>query len=511
MSEEPKKQGIAYLVGAGPGDAGLLTLRGRDLLARADVVIYDYLCNPDHLDHVRPEAEIIYAGKSGGNHTLTQDQINALIVAKVRAGGTVVRLKGGDPFVFGRGGEEAQELVAAGLAFEVVPGITSAIAAPAYAGIPITHRDFASGFTVLTGHEDPTKENSAIDWEALARFKGTKVVLMGVERLRAVSGALLAHGADPTTPAALVRWGTWGKQETLAATLGTLADEAEARGFKAPAVTVIGGVVSLRGELNWFETRPLFGQRIVVTRTRAQAGVLSARLRELGADVLEIPTIRIEPVSPPDGAWDEFSDRFDWLLLTSPNAADLFFDRFLERHGDVRALGPVKIAVVGPGTAARVRARALGIARQPRIFTSEALAAAFAEEEVKGKRFAFPHGDLAGEGLPAALRARGGAVTEWTLYRTAPETEDRRGTRRRLEEEGASWITFASSSAAENWHRLGLKPSPGLRIASMGPVTSATLRKLGYPVDIEAAESTISGFIEAILKSGKTAEKEPIK
>ncbi|SDT96401.1 uroporphyrinogen III methyltransferase / synthase [Verrucomicrobium sp. GAS474] len=510
QSRSANSKGIAYLVGAGPGDPGLLTLRGRDLIARADVVIYDYLCNPEHLDHARPDAEILYAGKSGGNHTLTQDQINALIVEKTRAGLTVVRLKGGDPFVFGRGGEEAQELVAAGLAFEVVPGITSAIAAPAYAGIPITHRDFASGFTVLTGHEDPTKENSAIDWAALARFQGTKVVLMGVERLRAVTGSLLAHGADPATPAALVRWGTWAKQETLTATLATLADEAEARGFKAPAVTLIGGVVSLRAELDWVGARPLFGQRIVVTRTRTQAGALSARLRELGADVLEIPTIRLEPLPVPaedEAAWSDFANRFDWLLLTSPNAADLFFDRFLERHGDIRALGAVKIAVVGPGTAAKVGARALGIALQPKVFTAEGLAAAFADGEVKGKRFCFARADLAGEVLPDSLRARGGEVSEWTLYRTVPETgdRDRKGTRKRFAEEGASWITFASASAAESWHRLGLAhPStPGPRIASIGPVTSEALRRLGYTVDIEAKEQTLSGLVDALISAAR--------
>ncbi|HEY8966761.1 MAG TPA: uroporphyrinogen-III C-methyltransferase [Candidatus Methylacidiphilales bacterium] len=502
------QKGIAYLVGAGPGDPGLLTLRGRDLIARADVVIYDYLCNPDHLDHARPDAEILYAGKSGGNHTLTQDQINALIVAKAGEGKTVVRLKGGDPFVFGRGGEEAQELVAAGIPFEVVPGITSAIAAPAYAGIPITHRDFASGFTVLTGHEKEGADATPIDWEALARLHGTKVVLMGVERLREVTGRLLRHGADPATPAALVRWGTWGKQETLAATLGTLADEAERRGFKAPAVTIIGGVVSLREEIDWRGAQPLFGQRIVVTRTRTQAGGLAAKLREKGADVLEIPTIRIEALPVPseaEAAWQAFGASFDWLAFTSPNAVDHFFDRFHERHGDIRALGAVKIAVVGPGTAARVRARGLGVALQPTAFTAEALAEAFPEAEAKGKRICFPCGDLAGEILPGALKRRGAEVAVWPLYRTVPETEDPKGLRKRFAEEGAHWITFASSSAAENWEKLGLKAPEGQvpRVASMGPLTSEALRRLGHAVDVEAGTQTLDGFVEALVAASK--------
>jgi uroporphyrinogen III methyltransferase/synthase len=501
-------QGIASLVGAGPGDPGLLTLRAKRLLERAEVVIYDYLCNPELLQWAPRSAEVIYAGKSGGDHTLTQDKINALIVDRVRAGRRVVRLKGGDPFVFGRGGEEAEELVAAGLPFEIVPGISSAIAAPAYAGIPITHRAFASSFTVLTGHEEPGKEASALDWEALTKHPGTKVILMGVERLRSITERFIVQGADPAMPIALIRWGTWGRQETLAATLNTIADLADARGFKAPAVAILGGVVGLRAKLNWFETRPLFGRRVVVTRTRAQASVLTEGLRELGADVLEIPTIQIEPqpFTPEQEAVSrDFASKFDWLVFTSPNGVEIFFERFLAAAGDVRKLGEAKIAVVGPATAAKVRERGLAVALQPRDFTSEALGAAFAPDEVQGKRFCLPRGNLAEPGLAAHLRRLGGEVDEWTIYHTTPptaEVEGRNDPRARFRAEGAHWITFASASAAEGWNRLGLVPDAGQpvpKIASIGPVTSRAVAALGGTVDVEAAEHTISGLLTTLL------------
>lgn len=503
-------QGIASLVGAGPGDPGLLTLRAKQLLERAEVVIYDYLCNPEILRWAAPGAEVIYAGKSGGDHTLTQDRINALIVDRVRAGRRVVRLKGGDPFVFGRGGEEAEELVAAGLPFEIVPGISSAIAAPAYAGIPVTHRAHASSFTVLTGHEEPGKEESALGWEALAKIPGTKVILMGVERLRSITERFVVQGADPALPIALIRWGTWGRQETLAATLGTIADLAEARGFKAPAVAVLGGVAGLRARLNWFETRPLFGRRVVVTRTRSQASALAEGLRELGADVLEIPTIRIEPQPfaverQALAASHRFAEAYDWLVFTSPNGVEIFLERFLAAAGDLRALGAARIAAVGPATAAKVRERGLAVALQPRDFTAESLAAAFAPDAVGGKRFCLPRGNLAEPGLVEHLRRLGGAVDEWTVYHTVPETgeaEGRNGARARFRAEGAHWITFASSSAAEGWYRLGLVPDAGMpepKIASIGPVTSRAVAALGKKVDLEAAEHTIPGLLASLL------------
>ncbi len=290
-----KQNGTVYLVGAGPGDAGLLTLRGAELLARADVVVYDALVNQDLLRLAPKGAETIYAGKRASDHAIPQEELNTLLVAKAREGKAVVRLKGGDPYVFGRGGEEAAELADAGIAFEVVPGISSVIAAANYAGIPITHRDHCSSFTVITGHEDPTKDESCIDWPEMAKNPGTKVVLMGVQRLREIAGKLITHGLAASTPVALVSWGTTGRQKSIEGTLATIADVAEAAHFQPPAVTIIGEVVKLRGKLNWFEKRPLFGQRIVVTRTREQASQLSRQLRELSAEVLEIPTIKIVP------------------------------------------------------------------------------------------------------------------------------------------------------------------------------------------------------------------------
>ena len=498
--------GIAYLVGAGPGDPGLVTLRARELIERAEVLVYDYLCNPELLAWAPPGAEVIYAGKSGNRHTLTQDQINALIIAKVREGRRVVRLKGGDPFVFGRGGEEAEELVAAGLPFEIVPGVSSSVAAPAYAGIPLTHRDFASSFVVLTGHENPEKKASGLDWEQLAAFSGTKVILMGVERLRSIVEELVLRGAKPDLPIALIRWGTWSRQETLVGTLSTIADLAETRKFHPPAVAVIGHVVTLREKLNWFETRPLFGKRVVVTRTRAQASALSFRLRELGADVLEIPTIRIEPLpftAEQETACRDFGNRFDWLLFTSPNGVEQFFTAFLRIHHDLRKLGSVNLAAVGPATAAKIAERGLAVVLQPQSFTAEALADTFAPGDIVGRRFCLARGDLAEAALPDYLRLHGGLVEEWTVYQTVPETEDRNGARRRYVTEGAAWIAFASSSAAENWHRLALKPEAGPepQIASIGPVTSRALRTLGYELAAEADEHTVDGLAAAILRN----------
>jgi len=503
MSVE-EKRGRVYLVGAGPGALDLVTLRARELITRADVVIYDYLCNPQMLLWARADVEIIYAGKSGSSHTLTQDEINALLLTCARAGKEVVRLKGGDPYVFGRGGEEAQVLVRAGIPFEVVPGVTSAIAAPAYAGIPVTHRDLASTVTFVTGHEDPSKPESSIDWGRLAKLRGTKIFLMGIVRLREIARRLVTEGADPTTPVALVRWGTTARQESLEGTLATIADVVEKRGFTAPAITIVGEVVKLRSELNWFETLPLFGQRVVVTRTRAQASGLTRRLAQLGADVLEIPTIRIVPV--PLGVSERIklaslSGLFDWLIFTSPNAVKQFFSEYFHLGLDLRALGPVKIAVVGPATAQELHSLHLRADLQPAVFTAEKLAECFSAKDVASRRFLLPHGRLADPALAAHLRQQGGLVEEWILYDTQPEQEDVTGARARYLKEGAHWITFTSSSTAENWHALQLQTAAGApqpKAVSMGPVTSATLRKLGYEIAAESPASTLDSLIATI-------------
>ncbi len=500
--------GKVYLVGAGPGSLDLVTLRARQLIEQADVVVYDYLCNPAMLAWARADAEKIYAGKSGTAHTLSQDEINALLVDRALAGRQVLRLKGGDPYVFGRGGEEAQVLVRAGVPFEEVPGVTSAIAAPAYAGIPVTHRDFASMVTFITGHEDPSKPDSALDWRQLAQLRGTKIFLMGVERLRHITRRLIEEGASPETPVALVRWGTTTRQESMEGTLATVADLVEQRGFKAPAITIIGDVVKLRRELNWYEMLPLFGQRVVVTRTRQQASALTEKLVRLGADVLEIPTIHIVPL-PWEKAriqqLERIAESYDWLVFTSPNAVELFFAEFFKVHPDIRALGNMNLAVVGPATAHKLAELHLKPKIQPKVYTTEKLAESFAGQELSGKRFCLPHGRLADPLLADHLRDQGGVVDEWIIYDTQPEKADPTGTRARYIHEGAHWITFTSSSTAENWHALQLSPASGMprpKAVSMGPVTTGTLQKLGYEIAAQSEQATLDSLVETIRHLG---------
>jgi uroporphyrinogen III methyltransferase/synthase len=505
MSAGPVR-GRVYLVGAGPGALDLVTLRARELVGQADVLVYDYLCNPAMLRWARAGAEIIYAGKSASAHTLTQDEINALLVDRAQKGANVVRLKGGDPYVFGRGGEEAQVLARGGVPFEVVPGVTSAIAAPAYAGIPVTHRECASTVTFVTGHEDPSKSESSIDWAHLARLHGTKVFLMGVERLREIAQRLMDEGAEAATPVALVRWGTTGRQESLEGTLATIADLVEKRGFAAPAITVVGDVVRLRRDLNWFEALPLFGQRVVVTRTRKQAGALTAKLARLGADVLEIPTIRIMP--RPLGKAElaklaELSRHFDWLVFASPNAVELFFAEYFAIKPDLRSLGPIKFAAIGPATTEKLRDLHLQVDLQPEIYTTEKLAEAVTKIDIRSSRFCLPHGNLAEPFLADYLRKGGGTVEEWALYETLPETEDKTGARARYLKEGAHWMTFTSASTAENWHALQLRPAEGLpqpKPVSIGPVTTAELRRLNYQDITESPAATLDALVETICR-----------
>jgi uroporphyrinogen III methyltransferase/synthase len=496
------RAGRAFLVGAGPGNLGLVTLRARQLIESAEVIIYDYLCNPEMLRWAPVSAEIIYAGKKSRDHTLTQEAINDLLVARTRAGKRVVRLKGGDPYVFGRGGEEAMALADAGVDFEVVPGVTSAIAAPAFAGIPVTHRDFTSTVTFVTGHEDPLKSDSALDWDRLARDPGTRVFLMGVERLRVIAETLIRGGTSADTPAALVRWGTTARQEVLAGRLGTLADEAESQRFKPPAVLIVGRVVELRRHLAWLEKLPLFGRRIVVTRTRAQSSHLVAALQESGAEVLEIPTIRTTPVPlPPKFAEKLVSLRshYDWLVFTSPNGVNAFMAEFFAAAKDVRLLAGVRLGSVGPATSARLAEMHLQVECQPRVFTTAALAAAFTMEQIRGSRFCLPRGNLANPALADYLREAGaGAVDEWTVYRTDPETHDPSGVLAQYRELGADWITFTSSSTVDYWHQMQIHAPQTPRNASIGPVTSQRLREWGYRVDVEAEEATIPALVKAI-------------
>jgi uroporphyrinogen III methyltransferase/synthase len=502
MAEKAKK-GLCFLVGAGPGDLGLVTLRAKECIEHADVIIYDYLCNPEMLRWAPESAELIFAGKKAGAHTLSQEKINALLVEKTVAGNNVVRLKGGDPFLFGRGGEEAQALAAAGLRFAIVPGVTSAIAGPAYAGIPVTHRGKNSHVTFFTGHEDPEKTESAIDFGALAKLGGTQVMLMGVERIQAIANEMIANGTRKDLPVALIRWATMGRQETLVGNLENIADRAAAAEFTAPAVAVFGDVVELRDELNWFEDRPLSGKRIVVTRTRAQAGMLTEQLRALGADVIELPTIRIEPPADLRAFAELVQDAhsYDWVVFTSPNGVNAFFDLFYKLYGDAREIGGVRIAAIGPATAQRIKDFHLKVDLQPEEFVAESLVREFRKEGgVENLRILIARAEKARDLLPRELSALGAIVDEGFAYRTVPETRDDIGARRRLLEEGADLITFTSSSTVENFLALGLPWPAKMQVASIGPITSKTARERGLEVAIEARRHDIPGLVDAIHK-----------
>jgi uroporphyrinogen III methyltransferase/synthase len=497
------KFGKCFLVGAGPGDLGLVTLRARECIEQADVIVYDYLSNPEMLKWAPDTAEIVYAGKKAGAHTLTQDEINALLVERAREGKLVVRLKGGDPFVFGRGAEEAQALAAAKVPFAVVPGITSAIAGPAYAGIPVTHRGKNSHVTFFTGHEDPEKSESSIDFAALAKLGGTQVMLMGIDRIEAIAREMLAKGMRSDMPVALIRWATTGRQETLVGTLKDIAQRAAETGFTAPAVAVFGEVVALRNQLNWFEHRPLFGKRIVVTRTRSQAGALSEQLRALGADVIELPTIRIEPPSDLRAFAELVQDAhsYDWVVFTSPNGVTAFFDLFYKLYDDAREIGGVRIAAIGPATAQRIKDFHLKVDLQPEEFVAESIMREFRKQGgVENLRILLARAEKARDLLPRELTALGAIVDEGFAYRTVPETRDESGARRRLLEEGADLITFTSSSTVENFLALGLPWPVGMQVASIGPVTSKTAREHGLTVAIEARRHDIPGLVDAVRK-----------
>jgi uroporphyrinogen III methyltransferase/synthase len=480
-----------YLVGAGPGDPGLLTVRGAELLRSAEVVVHDRLASRAVLDLAPATARRVSVGKAPGRAEMAQDDINALLVEEGRTGRHVVRLKGGDPFVFGRGGEEAEALAAAGVAFEVVPGITSAIAAPAYAGIPVTHRGVSTHFTVVTGHEDPAKGRTDVDWEALARAGGTLVILMGVGNLAGIVARLVAGGLSPDTPVAAIRYGTRPDQQTLRATLATVGT----LDVKAPSALVVGPVAAL--ELDWFEHRPLFGRRVVVTRAREQASELRIRLERLGADVLELPTIAIEPLDvtlPPLAP-------YDWLVLTSVNGVAALFDRALAPAGlDARALGGLKVAAIGSGTAAALAARGITPDLVPERFVAEALVEAFpAPDSSRGApKVLVARAEQARDVLPDGLRARGYDVDIVTLYRTVPAPADP-SQLDAVREGDIDAVTFTSSSTVANFHDLvGALPDPPPLVVSIGPVTSQTARERGLRVDVEASEHTIDGVVRAL-------------
>ena len=496
MSARP---GMVYLVGAGPGDPGLVTARALELLGSADVILHDRLIGAGILDRARADAELVYVGKRPGEGAIEQQEIEALIVARARSGHSVVRLKGGDPFVFGRGGEEAEALAAADVDFEVVPGITAGIAAPAYAGIPVTHRDDASAVAFVTGHEDPAKDEAAVDWEALARFPGTLVLYMGVRNAPVICERLVAGGRDPAEPAAAIERGTQPGQRVVTSTLAELANAvAEAR-LGAPAILIFGEVVRRRESIAWLERRPLDGRRVVVTRARAQASGLAATLRSLGAEVIELPAIRIEPRLETAAVREAIADIHTYALvcLTSPNGVALLFDAMAAQGRDARALANATVAAIGPGTAAALAARGVLAEIVPERSVAESLVEALAAVEVEGRPVLVARASEARDVLPEALAERGAKLDVVALYETVRERPEAAA----IEAAGsADYVTFTSSSTVRNLVEILGDAFPGAaRVASIGPVTSATARDAGLEVAVEAKRHDPSGLVEALL------------
>jgi uroporphyrinogen III methyltransferase/synthase len=513
-----KRTGKVYLVGAGPGDPGLITLRGKYLLEHAEVVVYDYLANPKLLAHAPEEAERVYAGKKGGGlHAFTQEGINQLLVNFALDGKRVVRLKGGDPFIFGRGAEEIEELVTAGVDFEVVPGVTSATAAATYAGIPITHREYTASVAFITGHEAPGKKESNIAWDKLATGAGTIVIYMGIKNLPIITKKLIDNGRSPDTPVAVVRWASTPEQHSVEGTLATITEVVTKNGIKPPALVIVGDVVKLRNKIDWFEHRPLFGRKMVVTRTREQASDLVAKLEENGADCLEFPTLHMEPAADYiilDQALEEIN-RYQWLLFTSLNAITWFFKHLWEKGMDARNLGGPKIGVVGTATAKKLLKYGLKADLIPEVFTGEGLAEALIQTGVEQGKILIPRALKAREILPEMLNKAGAEVTVAPVYQNVPPQGRKDELRDRLEEGTIDLVTFTSSSTVDNFltmvdadsddelHRL-LDP---VTIAVIGPITADTVKKHGLKVDIQPEQYTIADMVDSIVAHYQQADK----
>lgn len=509
-------KGKVYLIGAGPGDPGLITVKAVECIKEADVVVYDYLANKKFLDYAREKAEIIYVGKVGGAHTLPQDKINELIIEKAKKGKIIARLKGGDPFIFGRGGEEAEEIVAAGIDFEVIPGVTAGVAAAAYAGIPLTHRDFTTTVAFITGHEDPTKDESNIYWDKISTGIGTLVFYMGIGNLEPNMKKLMENGRSPDTPVALIRWGTTSNQETLIGTIKDIAEKAKQANFKAPAITVVGGVVSLRNKLRWFDERPLFGKKIIVTRSREQASDFSSLLEKYGAEPIEFPTI--ETVAPKD--WKEV-DRaiknlskpvhagskqgYDWAIFTSVNGVKYFVER-LKKHGkDIRELKGINICAIGPATAKAIEDLGVRVDLVPKEYRAEAIIEGLGKSKIKGRRFLLPRALKAREVLPEEIKRLGGKVDVVSAYRTIKPKEKTDDIRKMFQEKKFDVVTFTSSSTVENFVSMFKKgETAGLlqnvAVASIGPITRDTASTLGIKTDIMPEKYTIPALTEAIVQ-----------
>jgi len=503
------KDGKVYLVGAGPGDPGLLTLKAKECITQADVVVYDYLANEAFLDYAKPKAELIYAGKKGGCHTMKQNEINSLLVKKAKEGLKVVRLKGGDPFIFGRGGEEVQDLVKAGISFEVVPGVTSAIAVPAYAGIPLTHRDYNSTVTFVTGHEDPTQKESDIAWDALAMSRGSLVFLMGVGNLPQIVESLVEHGRAPETPVAIIQNGTVPEQKTIVGKLQDITEQAQREGVKPPAIIVVGDIVNLRKELDWFEKRPLFGKRIVVTRAREQASDFLVRLNELGAACIEFPTIQVVPPK----SWDALDqaimrlERYQWVLFTSVNGVKCFFERLNALGMDVREMKDLKVGAIGPKTAQAIERKGINPDLVPDEYRAEAIVTGMKKEEVKGARILLPRATKARDVLPIELVNRGAIVDEVPAYQTIKPVQDTGRVREMLEQGAIHMVTFTSSSTVNNFMEMFQAEKDQIQrwldnvaVACIGPITAHTAEENGLSISLIPPEYTIESLTSAIVQ-----------
>lgn len=501
------KRSIVYLVGAGPGDPRLITIKGMDCIKKADVIIYDYLVNVDLLKAAKTDAELIYVGKQGGAHTLEQEEINELIVKKALEDKIVTRLKGGDPYVFGRGGEEALVLRDRHIPFEVVPGITAAIATPNYAGIPVTHRNFTSTFGLITGHEDPTKDESSIDWAKISTGIGTLTFYMGIKNLPYITGQLIKHGRSKDTPVAVIRWGTTSRQKTVVGTLDTIVQKA--KDIKPPAITIVGEVVKLRDQLNWFETKPLFGKTIVVTRSRDQASEFADQLYEWGANVIEFPTIEIakpDTIQPLDESINNIHS-YNWLVFTSINGVDAFFQRLFELGRDIRDLKGIKLCAIGPATESGIEKYHIRVDCRPPNFVAESVVEELKKvTAIKGEKFLLPRADIARSFLPDELRKLGGEVTDLVAYKTIMAQPRDINLLEKIKNGEVHIVTFTSSSTVRNFVQIiGEKNIADLnghvQYASIGPITTQTAEEMGLHVSIKAREYTIPGLVDAILES----------
>ena len=496
-------KGYVYLVGAGPGDVGLITVKGLECIKKADVVVYDRLANPRLLSYAKADAKFIYVGKTPDHHTLRQEEINQVLVDEALKGQIVTRLKGGDPYVFGRGGEEGEKLRENGIFFEVVPGITSAISVPSYAGIPVTHRHLTSTFTVITGHEDPLKASSQINWDRLAKDPGTLIFLMGVGHLEQIVQQLVANGKDDSTPIALIRWGTRPEQQVVVGTLKTIVEDVKKAGLTSPAIIIVGDVVTMRDTLSWFESKPLFGQRILVTRAREQASAFSEMIEAAGGEAWEAPTITIDYKEESNELADAVkkSGEYDWIIFTSVNGVHSFFKAMKKNNCDIRTLGKAKICAIGPKTREVLENKGLLVEAMPEKFVAESVIECLKPLLQPGERILLPRSDLARDVLVDVLKQMGMIVDEVIAYRTKKVDRFNAEIIEKIKDKSIKIVTFTSSSTVKNFMSFIEDKSilEGIKLASIGPITSKTLKEFGFEPDIEAEEYTIKGLYDAIV------------